>query len=168
MSVLPIRLWPDPVLSRAAAPVTSFDDALRRLAADMFETMYAAPGRGLAAPQVGVAGRLFVMDVGWKDGTPTPLAVVNPVLSDASAGTALLGEGCLSIPGLVTDIARPVEVTLAWQDLDGRPHRQRLTGFAARCAQHEADHLDGIVTLDRLSREELAELEPALARLRAG
>lgn len=166
MSVLPIRLWPDPVLARPAAPVTEFDERLRQLAADMFETMYAAPGRGLAAPQVGVSLRLFVMDVGWKEGTPTPLTVVNPVLSAPSAETAVLGEGCLSILEVMAEVSRPVEVTLDWQDLDGNRHSRRLSGFSARCAQHEADHLDGVVILDRLDAAALAALEPALARLR--
>jgi peptide deformylase len=166
MSLLPIRLWPDPVLARRAEPVTAFDASLRLLADDMLETMYAAPGRGLAAPQVGVLRRLFVMDVGWKEGTPTPLVIVNPVLSQPSADTAVLGEGCLSIPEVLADVRRPAEVTLDWQDLEGQLHSARLTGFAARCAQHEADHLDGVLTLDRLDPGQLAALEPALERLR--
>ena len=166
--ILPIRLWPDPVLGRVAAAVTAFDADLARLAADMLETMYAAPGRGLAGPQVGVLSRVFVMDVGWKDGDPQPVVAVNPVLSDPSEALEVRGEGCLSLPGLTVEVARPAEVTMDWQDTDGRSHRARLTGFAAVCAQHETDHLDGILTLDRIGAEALAEIGPALSRLKDG
>jgi peptide deformylase len=162
-----LRLWPDPVLACVAAQVTAFDDDLRALAADMLETMYAAPGRGLAAPQVGVSLRLFVMDVGWKDGAPGPRVIVNPVLSDASAETAPMHEGCLSIPGVSAEVVRPVAVTLTARDLDGTVTAERLSGFAALCVQHETDHLDGILTLDRIGAAERARLAPQLAELGA-
>lgn len=165
--ILPVRLWPDPVLARPAVPVDRFDADLRRLAEDMLETMYAAPGRGLAAPQVGVSLRLFVMDVTWKEGTPSPRIMVNPVLSEPAAAQVENDEGCLSIPGLTTRVARPEAVTVSWQDLDGAPHEERLAGFSAICAQHEADHLDGILTLDRIDASQRTALEPALAALRA-
>lgn len=166
--IRPLRLWPDPVLARVAAPVAWFDAGLKALAADMFETMYAAPGRGLAAPQVGESLRLFVMDIGWKEGRPEPRAMVNPVLSAPSAEVAVQDEGCLSLPGLLVPVARPVAVTLDWQDLDGVARRERLTGFTALCAQHETDHLDGVMTLDRLDPAARAALAPALAGLGAG
>ena len=121
-----------------------------QLAADMLETMYAAPGRGLAAPQVGVLKRLFVMDVTWKEGTPAPRIVINPQILWRSEDTATGAEGCLSIPGILTDIRRAREIRMAWTDELGQSQDEILTGFAAICAQHEYDHLDGIVTFDRL------------------
>lgn len=160
--ILPILRWPDPRLSTACAPAVPSDD-LRRLAEDMLETMYAAPGRGLAAPQVGAMLRLFVMDVGWKEGTPTPVVAVNPELLWTS-DTRLVGpEGCLSIPGPVTMVARAEAVRMRWTDLDGVAHEDLLTGLAAICAQHECDHLDGVLTLDRLSPEARAQAEAEVA-----
>ncbi len=165
--ILPIRLWPDPVLGQRAAPVAAFDAGLRRLAADMLETMYAAPGRGLAGPQVGVLQRLFVMDTTWKDGERRPRVVVNPSLVDPSDETAVQQEGCLSLPGFTAGVERPVAVTLRWQDADGTAHEERLTGFDALCVQHEADHLDGVLTIDRIGPAALADLAGPLAALRA-
>ena len=164
--IRPIRMWPDPVLARVSVAVTAFDADLAALAADMLETMYAAPGRGLAGPQVGVLRRLFVMDATWKDGPPTPRVVVNPVLSDPAAETAVQAEGCLSLPGFVVPVSRPVAVTMDWQDPDGAPRRERLTGFAALCAQHETDHLDGILTLDRIDAAARAAVADELRALR--
>lgn len=158
--ILPILRWPDPRLSSVCAPAVLSGD-LRTLAADMLETMYAAPGRGLAAPQVGAMVRLFVMDVGWKEGTPTPVVAVNPQIL-WSSDTRLVGpEGCLSIPGPTTLVERAEAVRLRWTDLDGQVQEELLTGMAAVCAQHEYDHLDGVLTLDRLSPEAraLAEAE---------
>ena len=115
----------------------------------MLETMYAAPGRGLAGPQVGVMKRLFVMDPTWKEGSPAPLVCLDPEIMWRSDDTAAGPEGCLSIPGVLTVVERATSVQLRWRDLDGALHDQVLTGFAAICAQHELDHLDGIVTLQR-------------------
>ncbi len=148
--VLPILTWPDPRLSLPCAPAVLSDD-LRMLAADMLETMYDAPGRGLAAPQVGVLLRMFVIDVTWKEGNPAPMVMVNPQILWASDARAVGPEGCLSIPGPTTMIERAEEVLMRWADLDGQPHEELLTGLAAICAQHEYDHLDGVLTLDRLS-----------------
>ncbi len=153
MAVLPICVWPDPVLTRRAMPVRVIDDAVRQLAADMLETMYAAPGRGLAAPQVGVALRLFVMDTTWKEGTRTPVVVINPDLLSMSDDRGVGPEGCLSIPGVSAQVSRASSVRIAWTGLDASPHVETWTGFAAVCAQHEYDHLDGILTLDRMSPE---------------
>ncbi len=150
MAVLPVRLWPDPDLSRVADPVTDLS-AVRDLAADMLDTMYHAQGRGLAAPQVGVSLRLFVMDAAWKQGTPAPQVYVNPVILAKSDDVVTGPEGCLSLPGITTAIARATSIRLRWTDLDGAVHEADLTGFHAICAQHEIDYLDGIVTLDRLS-----------------
>jgi peptide deformylase len=150
MTVLPILHWPDPCLSTPCAPAP-LTDAVRQLAVDMLETMYAAPGRGLAAPQVGHPIRLFVMDVTWKEGTPAPRICLNPEILWRSDTTATGIEGCLSIPGITTDITRATDIRLRWTDLDGTTQDETLSGFAAICAQHEYDHLDGIVTFDRLS-----------------
>jgi peptide deformylase len=165
MARRPILTWPDPRLRMTAAPVTAFDADLAGLAAEMLETMYAAPGRGLAATQVGVMARLFVMDCGWKDGRPEPLACINPVLSDPSADLAARAEGCLSLPGLTVTVARPAAVTLAWQGLDGAHHSRRLDGFAATCAQHEVDHLDGRLCTDLAAPDDRPAIAAALARL---
>lgn len=149
MTVLTILRWPDPRLSRVCDPVEDVA-AVRSLVADMFETMYDAPGRGLAAPQIGVLQRLFVMDVGWKTGARTPVVCINPRITATSGEVAVGGEGCLSIPGVVAEVARPESVTLEFLDLDSALQSQALSGPAARCAQHELDHLDGLVTFDRL------------------
>lgn len=156
--ILPILRWPDPRLSSVCAPAVLSED-LRALAADMLETMYAAPGRGLAAPQVGAMVRLFVMDVGWKEGAPSPVVAVNPEIL-WSSDTRLVGpEGCLSIPGPTTMVERAEAVRLRWTDLGGQVQEDLLTGMAAVCAQHEYDHLDGVLTLDRLSPETRAQAE---------
>jgi len=162
MAVLPILRWPDVRLATVCAPAV-LDDTLRALAADMLDTMYAAPGRGLAAPQVGVLVRMFVMDTDWKDGNPQPLVLVNPQILGRSDDMVIGPEGCLSIPGVTTEISRAAEVRIGWTDLDGGVHDALLTGFAAICAQHEHDHLDGIVTFDRLSPEARALAEAAFA-----
>ncbi|MFN0116191.1 MAG: peptide deformylase [Paracoccaceae bacterium] len=158
MMALPILTWPDPRLSAPSAPVGGRGDALAGLLSDMFETMYAAGGRGLAAPQVGVLSRVFVMDEGWKRGAPDPQVFVNPVILSRSEEMAEGPEGCLSIPGLTVPVARHLAVRLAWEDIGGQACGADLAGFTAICAQHEIDHLDGIVTLDRVSPELRAEL----------
>lgn len=156
--LLPILRWPDPLLSQPCADAVP-GDGLRQLAADMLETMYAAPGRGLAAPQVGRLVRMFVMDVGWKDAAPDPQVFVNPTIVELLGERVTGLEGCLSIPGPVTEVERSAQVHLRWTDLEGALHEAVLTGFAAICAQHEHDHLQGILTLDRLSPEARARAE---------
>ncbi|RUS63478.1 peptide deformylase [Pseudorhodobacter sp. E13] len=143
----PILLLPDARLRQRCEPVTRFDADLEQLADDMLETMYAAPGRGLAGPQIGVMQRIFVMDVGWKEGRPSPLVCINPVIRD-SIGTAVNAEGCLSIPDRPVRIERAATIRLAWQDLAGRDCEGFFEGFASVCAQHERDHLDGILCID--------------------
>ena len=159
MALLPILRWPDERLETRCAPVTGDVSAL---AADMLETMYAAPGRGLAAPQVGALLRLFVMDTTWKEGTRVPLVLVNPQILWRASQQVRGPEGCLSLPGVTTQVQRAKEIRLRWSDLDGAAHEETLTGFAAICAQHEYDHLDGILTLDRISPAERASAEEAL------
>lgn len=156
--ILPILRWPDPRLSMACAPAVPSEE-LRALAADMLETMYAAPGRGLAAPQVGRLVRMFVMDVGWKEGAPSPVVAVNPEILWSSDTRVVGPEGCLSIPGPTTMVERAEAVRMHWTGLDGAAHEELLTGLAAICAQHEYDHLDGVLTLDRLSPEARAQAE---------
>jgi peptide deformylase len=148
MALLPIVTHPHPVLRRPSVPVGAVTDRVRALAADMLETMYAAPGRGLAAPQVGLGLRMFVMDVGWKDGAPDPVVCIDPVILAASDAMVTGPEGCLSIPGVPCRVTRPAEVTLEWTDLLGQRQRADLTGFAAICAQHEWDHLNGRLCID--------------------
>nr|WP_153749032.1 peptide deformylase [Rhodovulum strictum] len=156
---MPIVTWPDPRLTAPCAPVGEITDEIRVLVADMLETMYDAPGRGLAAPQVGVSRRIFVMDVNGRAGPRAPRIFLDPVIEAWSEDTATGPEGCLSIPGIVVEIERPVEIALRWRDIDDTEQRETLVGFPAICAQHEIDHLDGIVTFDRVSPEARAELE---------
>lgn len=151
MAILPIRLLGDPVLRERGADVTDFGPELRRLVDDMIETMDAARGAGLAAPQVGVQLRVFVYDAGEG-----PVAVVNPEVSDPE-GCDTYEEGCLSVPGVYLDIERPEVVTARWQDLDGAYHDSRADGFLARVFQHEMDHCDGRVFLDRAERRDRKE-----------
>lgn len=143
--ILPIRTLGDPVLREAAKPVTEFDRALKRLAADMSETMYAAPGVGLAGPQVGVSLRIFTFD----DGQTGPLVMVNPELIDAD-GEIVEEEGCLSIPGPYHETTRYRRIRCRGQDPKGRPLDMVGEGLLARIFQHETDHLDGMLYIDRL------------------
>ncbi len=157
MAILPILTWPD---ARLSTPCTPADPAaVAGLAADMLETMYAAPGRGLAAPQVGRLMRLFVMDTTWKEGVKTPRVVVNPRILWQSDQKASGPEGCLSLPGITAEVTRPLAVRMVWTGLDGTEHDEVLSGFDAVCALHEHDHLDGILTLDRIGPEARAGLE---------
>jgi peptide deformylase len=148
MALLPIRTLGDPVLREAARPVERFDRTLRRIVDDMFETMYDAPGVGLAAPQVGIAARFFVFDDG--DGGPRFLA--NAVLSDLG-GEIVQEEGCLSIPGPFYPLARAATVTARGLDVHGREIEVRGEGLLARILQHENDHTHGTLYVDRLDDE---------------
>ena len=163
MSVLPIVQWPDARLTEICAPLEEITPEIEALAADMLETMYAAPGRGLAGPQVGAMVRLFVMDTGWKEGKPDPLVCINPMLMEVSEERASNSEGCLSIPGLSAEISRPAQVQMVWTGLNGARFVQSFSGFAAACVQHELDHLDGVVTFDHLDADTRAALEAEYA-----
>ena len=147
-----LRLFPDPHLRVTCQPVTSFGAPLRAVADQMLEVMYDGYGRGLAAPQLGgdaVDLRLFVMDAGWKEtGDRAGRVFVNPGIVWSSDEMTVFEEGCLSIPDQPRRVARPSEVELAWQDIDGQHHRGRFTGVEAVIVQHERDHLDGILILD--------------------
>jgi len=149
MALLKIHRHPDPVLKQVAAPVDSFDAELRRLAEDMLETMYAAPGVGLAAPQVGVSRRLIVLDCGPKE-ERQPIVAVNPEILSGE-GSCCEEEGCLSVPGYYARVERQARVRVRFQDLDGTIREMEADGLLAICFQHEIDHLDGILFVDHLS-----------------
>ena len=146
--IRPIVIHPDDRLRQLCAPVLSVDDDLRGLISDMLETMYDAPGRGLAAPQVGVLSRVFVMDATWKTGEPSPLAFVNPEILWASPETQSNEEGCLSIPDMPVQVSRPARIEAMWLDETGTQRRGAFEGFEAACICHETDHLNGVLILD--------------------
>ncbi len=150
MAIRPILIHPDPRLRKKAGLAGPIDDALRGLAADMLDTMYDAPGIGLAATQLGIMKRVFVMDCAPKDAPLEPMVLIDPELVWISEETALSEEGCLSIPDVFEDVTRPAAVRLAWTDLEGA---RREAGFDARAAtvvQHEIDHLNGRLFIDKL------------------
>ena len=158
MAILPILEVPDPRLRRISDPVAEVTDEIRTLIADMFETMYDAPGIGLAAAQVDVPIRLLVMDLGdgpedeEGKGTPNPRVFINPELFDPSEDYSVYNEGCLSVPGQYADVERPATIRATWLDETGAPHDEVLDELTATCLQHEMDHLNGILFIDHLSR----------------
>jgi len=151
VALLDIEVLGARILREEAAPVEAVDDDLRRLARDMFDTMYHAEGIGLAGPQVGVSRRILVVDVKNDDESRHVHALVNPVVVEASREQDKASEGCLSIPGLEENVTRPVRVTVEALSLDGDPVRIEADGLLARALQHEVDHLDGVLFIDRLS-----------------
>lgn len=150
MALLTILHDPDPRLRIPARPVTVFDAALKRLVEDLFETMYAAPGVGLAATQVGVAQRVAVMDCAGKDDPPQRIVMVNPEISDADDQQDM-EEGCLSIPDYRDKVRRYNRLRLRALDAEGKPYELMAEGLLAQAIQHELDHLDGKLYIDRLS-----------------
>jgi len=161
MAILRILEAPDPQLRVISTPVEAIDDSIRTLVTDMFETMYAAPGIGLAAVQVGVPIRLLVIDLqeevtDEEGGEPyavrKPMVFVNPVLSDPADDLNVYNEGCLSVPDQYAEVERPAAVHARWMDLDGVQHDERIEGMLATVLQHEMDHLEGILFVDHLSR----------------
>lgn len=165
MALLPIRQYPDPVLRRECPPVERFDGDLRRLAADMIETMHAAPGIGLAAPQVGVETRLAVVDITAGEDPDAIHVLVNPRIL-ASDGSTVELEGCLSISELNEKVVRPARITVEAQDLDGETVSFEAEEWLARAICHEIDHLDGILFPDRLRGLRKEKARRALRRLR--
>lgn len=146
-----IILHPDPRLKKVSAPVADVDDALRTLADDMLQTMYEAPGIGLAAPQVGVLQRLIVVDCVKEEGEkPRPLVMFNPEVIAASDEVNTYEEGCLSIPEQYADVTRPTEVEVRWIDRNGAEQTEVFDGLWATCVQHEIDHLNGKLFIDYL------------------
>ncbi|MFA9200457.1 MAG: peptide deformylase [Cypionkella sp.] len=186
MAIRPILEVPDPRLKTVSTPVTEFDDELRTLVADMFDTMYDAPGIGLAAIQIGVPKRVLVIDLQPEDPDAEPVACnhdghhhhhqptvkqprvfVNPVILDPAADLASYQEGCLSVPEVYADIDRPATCRVRWQDLDGQFHEETMEGLMATCIQHEMDHLEGVLFIDHLSRLKRQMVLKKLQKLRA-
>jgi peptide deformylase len=171
MAIRDIIEIPDPLLKQVSAPVERFDDELKTLVADMFETMYAAPGIGLAAIQVGVPLRVLVIDLQEPDldAEPehcddhgcghdhrpvkrNPRVFINPEVLDPSEDLSVYNEGCLSVPEIYAEVERPARIRARWQDLDGAVHEEYMEDLMATCLQHEIDHLEGILFVDHLSR----------------
>ena len=159
MAILPILEAPDPRLRTISTPVEGIDDDLLRLIDDMFETMYDAPGIGLAAIQVGVPKRVLVMDLqepesDAEDAPPVkrPMVFINPEILRESQDLSVYNEGCLSVPEQYAEVERPATIRASWMDRDGRIHEEQLEGLLATCLQHEMDHLEGVLFIDHLSR----------------
>ena len=150
MPLLPIRIHPDPVLRVKCPRVDRFDNALRRLVTDMTDTMYAAPGIGLAAPQVGVELRLALVDASVGEEPGALVTLINPEIVERE-GESTEEEGCLSIPGVAEKVTRAFRIRFRAQDLNGDPFELEADELLARAVQHEIDHLDGILFIDRLS-----------------
>jgi peptide deformylase len=171
MAILPIVEVPDPRLRQISSPVEAVDDEVRKLIADMFDTMYDAPGIGLAAIQVGVPKRILVMDLQEseeEDGPPVkdPRVFINPEILAASDREVPYLEGCLSIPDQYADVDRPDHIRVRWLDENGASHEEELDGLLAVCLQHEMDHLEGILFIDHLSRLKREMVLKKLAKLR--
>lgn len=148
MALLEIVKYPEPVLETPGDPVTEFDDKLKKLVSDMFETMYAAPGVGLAAPQVGISKRLFVMDCSGGKDPAQRIAIINPVVLRVE-GEQNGEEGCLSFPGIFFNVKRSLRAVVQAQDVNGNEFEIDGLDLTARCMLHETDHCDGIVFIDR-------------------
>ncbi len=171
MALLPIIETPDPILRQISTPVEEVTDELRTLIDDMFQTMYAAPGIGLAAIQVGVPKRLLVIDLQEPEeegGEPVrePLVFINPEIVEASDTLQVYSEGCLSVPDMYAEVERPDRIRARWLDRDGRQQEQELDGLLAICLQHEMDHLEGILFIDHLSRLKRDMILKKLAKAR--
>ncbi|MEO8454921.1 MAG: peptide deformylase [Sphingomicrobium sp.] len=171
MAILPIVEVPDPRLRQISSPVGQVDDGVRALVADMFETMYAAPGIGLAAIQVGVAKRILVIDLQEpkeEGGEPVrdPRVFINPEILDHSDQEVPYTEGCLSVPDQYAEVDRPDRIRARWLDLDGRLREEDIEGLLATCLQHEMDHLDGVLFIDHLSRLKREMILKKIAKLR--
>ena len=171
MAILPIVEVPDPRLRQISSPVEKVDDEVRALISDMFETMYAAPGIGLAAIQVGIPKRLLVIDLQEpkeEGGEPVkdPRVFINPEILRTSDQEVPYTEGCLSIPDQYADVDRPDRIRARWLDETGKPHEEEIDGLLAVCLQHEMDHLEGVLFIDHLSRLKREMVLKKLAKLR--
>ncbi|WP_338869715.1 peptide deformylase [Myxococcus stipitatus] len=161
-----ILIWPDPILKQKATPVTKVDDSIRALVKDMFETMYAADGVGLAAPQIGVLKRVIVLDTTPRQPDAKPLAMINPELI-ALEGETTYTEGCLSLPGESEDVDRAAIVTVKYLDVDGNEQTLRCDELLAIAVQHETDHLNGTVFVDHVSTLKREFIRKRMKRLKA-
>lgn len=152
MTIKPLVLLPDPVLREVSKPVERVDDALRAFARDMLDTMYDAPGIGLAAIQVAEPIRMLTIDLAKEDEDPAPHVFINPDIVASSDDRSVYEEGCLSIPDYYAEVERPARVTVNYLDLDGRQRTMEADGLMATCLQHEIDHLNGVLFIDHISR----------------
>lgn len=152
MTIKPLILLPDPLLREVSRPVERVDDGLRKFAGDMLETMYDAPGIGLAAIQVGEPIRLLVIDLAKEGEAPTPHVFVNPEILERSEERSVYEEGCLSIPDYYAEVERPASVRVRYLDRDGKEQEMAAEGLMATCLQHEIDHLDGVLFIDHISK----------------
>jgi peptide deformylase len=171
MATLDLVVLPDPILRTVSAPVTRFDAALKRFADDMLETMYKAPGIGLAAIQVGEPVRMLVIDLAKKDEPKEPHVFINPEILAFGDAPSVYEEGCLSIPDYYADVERPAQVTVRYQDATGAEKQIEADGLMATCLQHEIDHLNGVLFVDhisRLKREMVVRKFRKLAKERGG
>lgn len=160
-----ILIWPDPRLTQKARPVARIDDEIRQLVEDMFETMYAAEGVGLAANQIGVMQRVVVLDTSSDEDGPPPFALINPEIL-SSEGNIHFREGCLSVPGEAEEVLRSAKVRVRYLDLDGETQELEATGLTAVAIQHECDHLDGIVFVDRISSLKRERIRKRMKRVK--
>jgi peptide deformylase len=166
MAILPIRIYPDPVLRVKCRDVTEFDERLRKSAADMIQTMHAAPGVGLAAPQVGLDFRLAVVDLSVGEDPKQLYVMVNPEVATRE-GAETAEEGCLSLPGITDKVERPTQVTVKARNLEGKPIEIHAEGWLARAFCHEIDHLDGVLFTDYLRGLRKERVKRQLKRLAA-
>ena len=147
-----IVIEPDPILRKESAPIEKVDNDLRKLLDDMLETMYAAPGIGLAAVQIGILKRLIVIDISKDKEKKNPLFLINPEIVSKSKNTSMYEEGCLSLPGHFAEIERPAECQINFLDYNGKKKEISAKGLLSTCIQHELDHLNGILFIDYLSK----------------
>ena len=152
MARLSILEFPDPRLRKIASPITDVTGKIATLADDMLETMYAAPGIGLAAVQIGILKRLIVIDISKENEKKNPIFLVNPVIISRSSDTSVYEEGCLSLPGHFAEIERPAECKVEYIDYDGKKKEIKAKGLLSTCIQHEVDHLNGVLFIDYLSK----------------
>ena len=147
-----ILIEPDPLLRKKSEPLEKVDDEIRKLMRDMLETMYDAPGIGLAAVQIGICKRMIVIDITKDEKKKNPLFLINPVIIKKSDKTSIYEEGCLSLPGQYAEIERPAECFLKYVDLNGKEKELKAEGLLSTCIQHEVDHLNGVLFIDYLSK----------------
>ena len=152
MSVRNIIIEPDPILRKKSETLEHVDDDTRKLLDDMLSTMYAAPGIGLAAVQIGILKRIIVIDVSKKDEQKKPFFLINPEITFKSKSTSLYEEGCLSLPGYFAEIERPAHCTVKFIDYNGKQKELKASGLLSTCIQHEIDHLNGVLFIDYLSK----------------
>jgi len=152
MTIKPLIILPDPILRQVSAPLEQVDDAVRTLYQDMLETMYDAPGIGLAAIQIGVPRRMLVIDVSREGEEKQPQVFINPEIIKSSDERSVYEEGCLSIPDYYAEVERPAVVTVRYLDREGKEQTAEADGLLATCLQHEIDHLNGVLFIDHISR----------------